>query len=736
MPKVSTVIVSGTLVFVGLATFPLTHAGQNSGFPPKEPVAQAQTVTKLYFGVAVKDPYQYMENMMDPYVRGWLRKQSDYAAAELARIPGRAKLLLDIQKYESAAPGRVVGVRRLANGMIFYLKLSATDNTAKLFVRRGLRGSEKLLVDPNRFRVPGGEAPTISYYMPSLDGRYVCYGVSFGGSDEVTLHVFDVRSGEDTGDVIDRAHFGSIAWRSDNHSFLYNRLQKLSPSSSPLERYQKSVIWLHTVGEPSEKDTAVFGWGTSTSVAIAPGDIPLVGMEPGSPYAFGILAHGVQREITAYVAPVAMLGIPGTPWRKICDASDEVTQFTLHGDMLYLLIHKGAPRFKVVTTNVLHPDLTNASTVIPESASVLRSVTAAADAIYVVESDGVVSRLLRIPFGRGSQAIPCLSAEGTIAPIATNDPREEGILYTHTTWTQAPRFYEFDPKTGRSKATHLQPIGPYDSPANIVSEELQVTSYDGIDVPLSVIHEKGMQLNNSNPTIMEAYGAYGVSIDPSFDPTTLAWIKRGGIFAVAHVRGGGEYGEPWYKAGYKLTKPNSWRDLIACAEYLIQHKYTSAHELAILGASAGGITVGRALTERPDLFSVVLVHSGFLNPLRSGIYPYGILNIPEFGSINTEDGFEDLYAMDAYLHVHDRTEYPAVMLTVGMNDRRVAPWMSAKMAARLEAASSSGKPILLRIDYQAGHGFGSTKLQYDRTIADQMAFALWQFGQAKFQPVH
>jgi prolyl oligopeptidase len=261
-----------------------------------------------------------------------------------------------------------------------------------------------------------------------------------------------------------------------------------------------------------------------------------------------------------------------------------------------------------------------------------------------------------------------------------------------------------------------------------------VKSHDGIEVPLSIVYPKGIKLDGSNPTHLLGYGAYGVTDDPYYLPRLLAWYERGGIRANCHVRGGGAYGEEWHLAGKQLSKPNTWKDLIACSEYLIKEGYTSTPKLAINGGSAGGILIGRAMTERPDLFAVAVPEVGVLNTLRAETSSNGVPNIPEFGTVTDKQQFNALLEMDAFHHVQDGTKYPATLLIHGINDPRVPPWESMKMAARLQAATTSGKPVLLRIDYAGGHGVGSTKSQRQEQVADAWSFMLWQFGDPKFQP--
>jgi prolyl oligopeptidase len=253
-------------------------------------------------------------------------------------------------------------------------------------------------------------------------------------------------------------------------------------------------------------------------------------------------------------------------------------------------------------------------------------------------------------------------------------------------------------------------------------------------VPVSVVYKKGLKRDGSAPTLIDGYGSYGLNSDPYFGPRFIAWLEQGGVWATAHVRGGGEFGREWHEGGRLLTKPNTWGDMIAAAEKLIADQWTSASKLAIRGGSAGGITVGRSLTDRPDLFVAVISQVGVSNSLRAEFSQNGPPNVPEFGSVSTEDGFKGLYAMDSYQHVKDGAKYPAVLLTTGMTDPRVDPWEAGKMTARLQKATGSGKPVLLRIDFQAGHGLGSTRAQRDEEFGDIFSFILWQAGVAGFQP--
>jgi prolyl oligopeptidase len=279
--------------------------------------------------------------------------------------------------------------------------------------------------------------------------------------------------------------------------------------------------------------------------------------------------------------------------------------------------------------------------------------------------------------------------------------------------------------------TGLMPSGKFDNLDGFSSKEVKVKSHDGVMVPLSIIFKRDIQLNGKNPTLVKGYGAYGMVYPVYFNPLNIAWLEKGGVIAVAHVRGGGEYGQEWHHAGQKVTKPNTWKDFIASAEYLISEGYTSKDLIAGQGGSAGGILIGRAITERPDLFAAAIINVGDLDALRAETTTNGVPNIQEFGTVTKEEEFHALLEMSSYHHVVDGTKYPAVLLTHGINDPRVDPWMSGKMAARLQAASTSGKPVLFRVNYSAGHGAGPSRDQYLQVTADEMSFLLWQFGLAK-----
>jgi prolyl oligopeptidase len=695
---------------------------------PKTPV---RPVIDDYFGTKVVDPYRWLENTSDPEVVAWMKAQNDYTRAVLARIPGRDELLARIKSLDNA--GNTVSGLQVWGGHYFYYKTEPASDNRKLFTRDTLSSPERLLVDPEKMTTADGKHYSIDYFQPSLDGVYVAYGISRGGSEESVLHVLQSATGKVLADSIDRAEFASPSWLPDGKSFFYARAQKLTADAPPTAKYQKLKVYRHTLGGDPDTEPLVFGFGANPTVNVNENDFTTVQFSPGAPgFMLGLVIHGVQRELDVYAVPFDANAGPNTAWKKVADQSDEVTGLDVHGGEIYLLSHKNASRFKVLRTSLSAPDLTHAVVVVPASEVVVTGISAAGDALYVQDLDGGIGRLRRLPYGNGSIQPVNLPFYGAIQSLVTN-PRESGAWLELTSWTKSPLWYSLDAKTDKLTDTALVAPSPIDY-SQYESEEVKAKSADGTMVPLSIIHKRGLVLDGSHPAWLAGYGAYGINYDPYFDPTMPVFLEHGGVFAVAHVRGGGEYGEDWHLAGQKLTKQHTIDDFIAGGEYLIEHKYTSAAHLAGEGTSAGGITIGGAITQHPEMFGAALIRVGDSDSLRSETMASGPANIPEFGTVTEPDGFKALFAMDAYQHVKANTAYPAVLLTTGANDPRVAPWQAAKMTARLQASTSSGKPILLRVEYDAGHGIGSTKSQRDAEFADDVAFLFWQLGVAGYTP--
>ena len=700
--------------------------------PPSAPVAAVEPVTRDYFGTRVTDNYAYFEDLKSPRVQAWMKGQADYARTVLDALPGRKALLERITALDKSQVA-VYDVQQRGQ-RYFYQKRRPEDQVAKLYYRDGLNGKEHLLLDPAKLGTAAAHA-ALDFYAPSWNGQLLVYGVSLGGSEDSTLHVLEVAGKRMFGESIDRTSLSIVAWAPNNRGFFYLRYNEPTPGMKPSEKLYNGRTYRHVLGEhpKGDGDPVVFGRGVSPSLEVPEGQGAYVLVWPDSPYALAVANQNLdQNPSTLYVARLDSISGAATPWRKIADVNDQVTQFQAQGEYLYFLSSNGAPRFKLSRVALANPDLARATAVVPESASVLTGFSLARDGVYVSARDGAITRVLRASVDGAQQHAVATPFHGT-ATIGSTDSRESGALVDLTGWIEPERLYRYDPSSDATRVTDIVPAPRIDT-AQLTSEEVLVTSYDGTRVPLSIVRQQNTPRDGTRPTILFGYGAYGISYDAFFSPIPLAWIERGGLIAVAHVRGGGEYGEDWHRGGEKLTKLNTIFDFNACAEYLIAQHYTAPKYLAGQGASAGGILIGGALTWRPDLYGVILDLVGVTDTLRFEITPNGPPNTGELGSVSTEAGFHGLYAMSAYAHVRDGTAYPAVFLHTGANDPRVDPWIIAKMAARLEAASSSGKPILLDVDSDAGHGIGSQREQTRRLWADQMAFSLWQFGDPDFQP--
>jgi prolyl oligopeptidase len=693
--------------------------------PPETPVRE---VKETFFGTEVSDPYRWLEDLKSPEVASWMHAQNDYTRAVLERIPNREKLQKRIAELDDSGV-RVSGLQSFG-GRLFYLKQATGEDNRRLYVRDGALGAERLLLDPQT-RTANGVHYSIDYFQASPDGKLVAVGISPGGSENSVLHVLNASDGKEVGPSIDRAQFGAVYWLPDNQSFFYNRLRKLAADDPRTSFYLNSKDYLHHVADDPEKDVPIFGNGLASGVSMTETDLPFVIVPPGSKYAIGVIAHGVQNENTIYVTGLDSLHDASASWRKIADVGDEVTGIDIHGDHAYLLTHHEASRFKILGVDLPKDEVAHARVLMAPSDAVVKGTQAAADALYVQKLDGGLGKLWRLPYEGGAATQLRLPFEGAIQEIFVN-PLEPGVFVRLASWTKSSMFFHYDPKTNAMVDTKIIPVSPVNF-SGIESEEVKAKGADGTMVPLSIVHQRGLKMDGSHPTLLHGYGAYGLTYDPAFDPTSLAWLERGGVVAVAHVRGGGEYGEDWHNGGRKGTKKNTITDFLACAQYLIEHKYTSPQHLAGEGTSAGGLTIGGAITERPDLFGAALDNVGDSDALRAELETSGPANIPEFGTVKNANDFKNMLAISPFHRVKDHTAYPAVLLTTGANDPRVDPWQVTKMTARLQAATSSGKPVLLRVDYDAGHGgIGATKSQHTALLTDQYSFLLWQLGDAEF----
>lgn len=694
------------------------------------PVATIKPVTDTYWGVAITDPYRYFENIQDPEVAAWMKAHSDHARQVLDALPDHAHFARRLAELEGAAGERVMRAQRAGDGRLYYLQRGAGNNQFRLMARDATGGAPAVLVDPDALQKATGQPHAINFFRPSPSGRYLGYGVSVGGSEAATLHVLDVRTGKEVIDPIPRANFGIPQWSDDQH-FTMEQLLDLPAGAPAADRYKNPKVLAVDLQKRSITELPTRQW---TDLHLTPDMEVTVRRLPDGQHALLTVVDGVRNELAHYVGRWRDITQPTAHWTQVVSFDDGAVRYAVHGMTLYLATHDHAPRLRIVARDLAHP-MHAAREVVPASNRVIVDVRAARDALYYTAREGNAKHLWRVAYQAGAtpKELP-LPVQGQLyldagygvdVPSAT----QPGVIVAAESWTQASRYVAVG-EDGHATPLGLPAPRPMDEAQGIVATEVMVPTHDGVQVPMSILHRADVKLDGSNPTWLTAYASYGMTIEPNYNVQRQAWLERGGVLAFANPRGSGVFGHDWYVSGKGPHKPNTWNDLIACAEYLVQEHWTTPAHLGLSGGSAGGMLVGRVLTERPDLFAAIVPRVGLHDTLRFETTGNGPGNTPEFGSVATREGFEALRAMSPYDHVKPGTAYPAVLFTHGVNDPRVDVWASTKMAARVMAATTTTQPVLLRLQYDAGHGVGNTKQQQLAEEADIEAFLWHQLGGA------
>lgn len=680
---------------------------------PPAPVARKDMVRDVYFGETLEDPYRWMENDKDPDWLPYLKAQNDRTRKVLDALPGRDALLARIGELTGATV--TTGSLQRAGERLFFQQRPLNTDNFKLYVKEG--DKVRLLIDPTAIQVETGHV-SLDWWRASPDGSHVVYGLSQNGSEDSVLHILSTADGQVLPDAISNAQDANPQWLEDGSGFFYTQL---TGAVDTPDRYLDAQARFHRLGDDPAHDPILMRRGLDPKVSFDKIQMPFIGPGVGSRFAL-LELRDVRPETRLLIAPLADAVLGRAAWTEIAGFEDEVTDVELVGDTLYLLTTKDAPRGKILKLDARDPTLSKAVVVVPQSERVIRSITYAKNGLYITELDGGPSRLKRLDEAGRVREIS-LPFDGAISGLYAS-PQHAGALLSMVGWLQPAQVWSVD-TSDAVRNTGLTPAPQIDL-SSYVATRFMATAKDGTRIPYTLIRRKDVTQNGRNPLWMSAYGSYGLVTAPNFSPKTLALIDAGAIVGYANVRGGGEYGKAWHRAGQLENKPNTWRDLIAVCEDVCANAWTSPRHLAIGGRSAGGIAVGRAMTERPDLFAAVIDGVGWSNPLRYVAEPNGYGEEPEWGAIREEKGYRALKAIDSYHAVRDGVKYPAVLLTTGVTDPRVAPFHVAKMTARLQAATASDNPILLRVDYDAGHGIGSTRSQADREAADTYAFLLWR----------
>lgn len=685
------------------------------GAIPPAPVARVEIARDRYFGETLSDPYRWMENSRDRDWSPYLKGQNSHARGVLDALPVRASLLARIQ----ALSGSTVLASRVqrAAGLTFFQQRPLGADYYRLMVREG--GRDRVLIDPAALVGAGGHV-SVDWWRASPDGLHLVYGLSKDGSENSVLHILNVADGTHWSERIAGTEGAHPQWLDDGSGFFYNQL---TGALGTPERYLDSQARFHRLGTDPDRDPILMKRGSTPEVVYERIQMPYLITYPGARHVLLALVD-VRQEFRLYGALLADALANRARWFPIAGFDDEVTGAEIDGEMLFVLANKGASRGRVLKMPISAPNLSTAIEAVPQGATVIEDITCARDGLYLKMMDGGINRLRRLG-GDGRISEIALPFDGTIGAVFAT-PEEEGILLLLTGWLSPSGVWSVS-ADGRVADTGLTPKPDVDL-SGYESKRLFAAASDGTQIPYTVLHRRGLALDGRAPAWISAYGAYGFSYSPTFNPRVLALLEAGAVVGYANVRGGGEFGREWHQAGQLANKPNTWRDLIAVCEDVCARRYSSPAHLAIGGRSAGGIAVGRAMTERPDLFAAVIDGVGWSNPLRYVAEQNSFGEEPEWGAISDEPGYRALKAMDSYQAVRDGVRYPAVLFSTGVTDPRVAPFHAAKMAARLQAATASGKPVLLRVDFDAGHGIGSTRAQQDREAADNYAFLLWQTG--------
>ena len=721
-----------------VVSFPLTCLEAELPLVP----TPAQPVTNVYHGVTVVDDYQWLEDAAAPAVRQWTRHQNERTHAYFSRLPYREGIAAQLLQLRSEESARVSGLD-WKRGRIFALRFKPPAQQPVLIRLSSLEPPAlwRPVFDPNSFNTNGTTA--IDWYVLSLDGRLVAVSLSEGGSEQGTLHFFEVESGKQLSDAIPRVQYptggGSAAWTRDGTGVLYTRYPHEGERSKEDEAFYQQV-WFHRLGTPVSEDKYEIG---KDFPRIA--EIELETSEDGQ-WILAAVANGDGGDFAHYLRDAS------GNWKQLTRFEDGIKRVQFGRDSaLYLLSRKDAPRGKILrlplatlapTSNIpigaggggdhleqpeLNPSslLAQATVIAPESKGVVQEFAPSEHRLYIGELMGGPSELSHMSLqGKDRRQIPIL-------PVSTvggmRSWRGDELVFGNISFLKPFAWFTFTPERKEPQRTALYMTSPVDFGDIEVVREL-ATSKDGTKVPVNILRKKGLKLDGEHPTLLYAYGGYGVSLTPSFDSTRRIWFDAGGVYAVANLRGGGEFGEQWHKAGNLTRKQHVFDDFIAAAEHLIERHYTNPSKLAVEGGSNGGLLMGAFLTQRPDLVRAVVSHVGIYDMLRVELDPNGQFNVTEFGTVKNPEQFKALYAYSPYHHVRERVKYPAVLLTTGENDGRVNPAQSRKMAARLQADTGSDRPILFRSNASAGHGIGTALKVRIAEQADVYAFLFDQLG--------
>jgi prolyl oligopeptidase len=673
------------------------------------PVTRKDSVVEKIQGISVADPYRWLENGDSQEVRAWTLAQNAWTRSVLDPLPGRDRIKKRLTELLSIGTITAPDPRR---GRYFYERREGQQNQPVLYFRDALNGQDHVLVDPNTLAQDGTIA--LDWWYASNDGKRLAYGLSSSGNEISTLYVVDVDTGRKLPDEITRTRAASVAWLPDASGFYYIRYPAPGTVPKGEENYHRRV-YLHRLGDDPAKDAEIYrpkkfeDW---TSVDIS--------------------RDGRWLMVTVYPSfdrndlYVRDLKKPGSPFVTVAEGKNAFYNPSIVADRLYIQTTEDAPRGRVFVTNPVNPARANWREVIPQTGATLESISLINDRIFAKYLDKASSRIKNLTRDGKMLGDIELPALGTTSGVAGEEDGDEAF-FTFESFAYPPTVYRYDLKAEASKEWARVEAPSVDA-KSIEVGQVWYPSKDGTRISMFLVHRKGIKLDGNNPTLLYGYGGFNVSETPYFGRSLYNWLEHGGVYAVANLRGGGEYGEEWHKAGMLSNKQNVFDDFIAAAEFLIKDKITRSERLTILGGSNGGLLVAAAVTQRPELFHAAVCEVPLTDMLRYQNFLIAKLWVPEYGSADDPEQFKYLYAYSPYHHVREGTKYPAMLITTAESDSRVDPLHARKFAAALQAANASDNPILVRIETKAGHGAGKPLTKIIDEATDMWSFIFWQLG--------
>jgi len=677
------------------------------------PLAEPKPLAETLHGTRIVDNYRWLEDGKNPETQKWVEAEMSYTRAVLDPLPGREQIHKRLTELLTIGN---INVPQIGGKYYFYTRRDGMQNQPVLYVREGLHGQDRVLVDANQLAADGTIA--LDWFEPSEHGKYVAYGTSPSGSEMSTLHIIETKTGKLLSDTIERTRAASIAWKLDNSGFYYTRYPKKGDVAEGQEMYNRHIFY-HELGSDPADDPLIFGEGRDAE------DWPNVTLSHDGRW----LLIQVEQGWTKTELFLVDLKFD-KPASRVTTGKNFLYSGQVFDGKLFITTNEDAPRYRVFVTDATNFDRENWKEIIPQADAVLQGTGVFGGKLFARYELNASSQIKLFDLEGKKISDLALPTIGTVFGSGGKWDRDE-LFYGFQSFTVAPSIYHYDLKDG-STSLWAKVDAPSIDPAAYEVQQEWYHSKDGTRVPMFVVHKKGLKKDGRNPTLVTAYGGFNVSLTPTFSRTAYLWMEHGGVYVVANLRGGAEFGEDWHRAGMLDKKQNVFDDMIAAAEHLIAEKYTDKNHLAVQGGSNGGLLMGAMITQRPDLFRAVVCQVPLLDMLHYQDFQIAKLWIPEYGSAENPEQFKWLYAYSPYHHVKPGAEYPAILFMTADTDTRVDPMHAKKMAALMQAEAKNGtsrdRPILLRIETKAGHGAGKPVTKQIDEFTDVYSFLFWQLG--------